>query len=492
MARNYPECQWIFNSEFLTQEADRLNVSESEVEGVYHEKYGPCEYIPFSYKTDAYIYSIIACYCIIIPIGILGNLTVIYTVLTVDELKNVVNLLLVALACSDLLMTIAMPFTFLFNISYSYLASEAACKAVPVIQGTAVMSGIYALVLISVERFYAIVHPFHDAIIKTSCRVALSVALIWTLSACFQIPLPIVSEVDELSYMIGWNSTQEVDNCTAEEMICFSIKQRMCYETWDISQALVFSYSVLVVMYIIPLALLTFFYSRIGYAMWKRKPVGAEVRSYKQRRRLVVFLVVLVVVFAVTWGPYFILQCFIGQQINPILAGYLQVMGHSNVALDPILYALFHQNIRKHVILKFKKLKTCCKSRKNTVSGAELTRTNFPPRTVCNVSSHKSVEPPSAISGDEVGVVGDKHSSLGRDRSSSSFSYDDLILRISDIRRRSEPLTEKSGPSEFINNAFALPTVDPDDEIKSLRSESSTNSLPDASNASLPNSTADT
>lgn len=53
--------------------------------------------------------------------------------------------------------------------------------------GTAVMSGIYTLVVLALERFYVIVRPFHNRILDSPKRIAICIGVIWIISACLQV-----------------------------------------------------------------------------------------------------------------------------------------------------------------------------------------------------------------------------------------------------------------------------------------------------------------
>lgn len=133
MARNVPECQWIFNSttglSFTNETADErcaVNINES------------CSDCMFWELTDPFVFSLIVCYSLIMTIGYLGNISVIVIILSARQLRIPINLLLVALAFSDLVITVAMPFTFLGNISYEYRKSVGICKGTITIQGNSI------------------------------------------------------------------------------------------------------------------------------------------------------------------------------------------------------------------------------------------------------------------------------------------------------------------------------------------------------------------
>lgn len=169
----------------------------------------------------------------------------------------------------------------------------------------------------------------------------------------FQIPLPIVSEVDTYVNLFSTGPNNDyVDSCDG---VCMLVSIHLCIETWSPASALAFSYVVLVMMYLLPLIGISILYFLIGRTMWRRRPVGnssaREVKLYQQKRHIITFMIVLVVTFAVLWGPYFIIHCLRRPISNRYVGAYLQMMGHANVAVNPILYAYFHRNIRKQAVV---------------------------------------------------------------------------------------------------------------------------------------------
>lgn len=162
-----------------------------------------------------------------------------------------------------------------------------------------------------------------------------------------------MSEVDWFEDLFSTGpSTEYVEYCDG---VCMQVAIRLCVEMWSLESALGFSYVVLVMMYLLPLICISFLYFMIGRAMWKRRPVGnasvQEVKLYQQKRHVITFMIVLVVTFTVLWGPYFIIHCLRKPISNRYAAAYLQMMGHANVAVNPILYAYFHRNVRKQAVV---------------------------------------------------------------------------------------------------------------------------------------------
>lgn len=139
----------------------------------------------------------------------------------------------------------------------------------------------------------------------------------------------------------------------------YVITRVMCKETWTSRQSQIYSIALVLMGYMIPLCFLALLYGKVGYILWHRRGVVNSLpersirRHQQQRKKRVALLLSLVISFALLWGPYFIIQCtdyFTTPQYNTEIFSYIHVLGHTNVALNPILYAVFHEKIRAEFV----------------------------------------------------------------------------------------------------------------------------------------------
>ncbi|XP_004225768.2 QRFP-like peptide receptor [Ciona intestinalis] len=358
MGLNYPQCDWIFTNAYLEAFAHTFNVSISEADEILNDALGPCAPLAFDNLPNSYVTILIVLYSIIMTVGILGNLCVIVVISSSRKLWKVVNFLLLSLACSDLLLALTLPWTIIHNTSYDYTMGSGLCKAIPPLQGTAVMSSINCLVAIALERHQAIVYPTRQNIFRSHLRLMIAVGLIWICSFCFQIPQIVV--LDD----VVWNQKTPVKPAT----VWYEVTVHTCQETWSPQQSQAYSIAIIVMVYAVPLALLVFLYGRIGYFVFSRRGIENSLsaehseRSRSRRIRLNVMLVLLVTSFALLWGPYFVFQCLtvcLTSYCSPELVGYLQLVGHVNVAVDPLLYAALHERVREEFIFLVRRLFRC-------------------------------------------------------------------------------------------------------------------------------------
>ncbi|KAG7231631.1 hypothetical protein INR49_010969 [Caranx melampygus] len=110
---------------------------------------------------------LIVAYSAVIAIGLLGNAGLVFIIARQQELRNVTNILIANLSCSDILM----------------------CVVTPFVQCMSVTVSIFSLVLIALERHQLILHPTGWS--PAAGHSYLAVGLTW-LVACF-ISLPFLS-----------------------------------------------------------------------------------------------------------------------------------------------------------------------------------------------------------------------------------------------------------------------------------------------------------
>ncbi|CAK8696990.1 unnamed protein product [Clavelina lepadiformis] len=358
MALYPPKCEYIFAPWYLEMFNKIFNVTNSKE--ILLDSLDPCEDSIDYYLSNGFVYSLISVYALIIFIGLFGSLCVIWVIVTSPSLHKTLNFLLLSLAFSDVVLTLSLPWTLIYNISYDYTLGPGLCTAIPPIQGMAVMSSIYALLLMAVERYQVILHPHHRGLFKTPLRIGMLIAVVWVIAICFQIPQFIVLSEEVLHHdIVVLSSHSGIPEITYRETI------QICSELWaGNQQSLAYSIAIFIFIYSAPLMVIVVVYARIGYFIWFRpSPVvvlsaNGNERARSQRKKIMSMLILLASVFAVCWGPYFVtmLVCLDGH-CNPELTSYFQWLGHTNVALDPILYAYLHVRVREEFLLKLKTIR---------------------------------------------------------------------------------------------------------------------------------------
>ncbi|CAL1529237.1 unnamed protein product [Lymnaea stagnalis] len=215
------------------------------------------------------------------------------------------------------------------------------CKAVPYLQGVSVCASVNTLVVIAVDRYVAICHVMRQRNTKRMARFILLV--IWLLSMLLLIPWALFYEHVYI----------EKDNKT------FAV----CHEKFPtVAQKKAYFLGVIFLMcYTLPLTLIAICYFKIGYRVWHRDAPGITSSKgviEKSKIRVVKMLAVVVLLFMISWMPLYIMRLTLDffppedaavTTIHNLIIPFVQWLGTSNSCMNPLVYCLFSQKIRRRI-----------------------------------------------------------------------------------------------------------------------------------------------
>ena len=268
----------------------------------------------------------------------IGNTLVIYIVFTVNQMKSSTNTLIANMAFADLLMTIDIPYIlkwfYAWDRWFGTFMGTVLCKFFHSAQVGSLAASVFSLLAISLDRSFAILFPLKTIIIRSVVRLA--IAMIWLGALALAIPLMVAASITRRE--------------GAEIVICI--------EDWPPLSREAYSTVLFVIGYAIPLFAIAVAYCLAGLRLCRRKLPGhhnATVHKTVQAtsRRATVMLVTVVVVFAVTWLPFQVLEMIAVYNVTLLRETPIQVsfvipwFGYCNSAINPILYVIFSENYRR-------------------------------------------------------------------------------------------------------------------------------------------------
>ncbi|XP_075548974.1 neuropeptide SIFamide receptor-like [Dermacentor variabilis] len=299
-------------------------------------------------------------YTAVFVVGVVGNCCVLRVVSRNASMKNsAFHALLVNLAVADLMVIVfCLPVTLVGHLFGPWLLGLFVCKSVSYLQGVSVCASVNTLMAISIDRYYAICYPMKRQISLRTCRVV--IAVIWAFSLTITLPwtfffrlMPMLSESE---------TTLQV-----------------CREDWPTEGmgVLYFIVANLVLCYLLPLCVITLCYVFIWLKVWRRRPPGEAhdfgVENIIQRSKIKVakMLLVVVVVFAISWLPLYAIFArlkmgepladgSLEQSLIEVAAPVAQWLGASNSCINPILYAFFNSKFRMGFKAILFRRKCCC------------------------------------------------------------------------------------------------------------------------------------
>jgi len=212
---------------------------------------------------------LIILYTITTVLSIVGNSFVILVFVRGRRSRTDLRPFLINLAISDLIMAIfCMPFSFIYAMLDDWIFSEVMCVIVLFVQILAVCGSVFTNMAIGIDRFMAVMFPLRSRLTKKRARYV--IMLIWL--ACMA--------VSSVQFQVAGT----YDNSG----------RTVCTEMWsDEKQRKIYTVSVFVITYVVPLVILSITYTIVGILLWKRTSPGnrdhaRDMQQLRSKRKVLV------------------------------------------------------------------------------------------------------------------------------------------------------------------------------------------------------------
>ncbi|XP_034251332.1 gastrin/cholecystokinin type B receptor-like [Thrips palmi] len=342
-------------------------------------------------------------YLLTMVLGLVGNALIIFTTQRYRRMQSTTNVFLSSLASADLLLiVVCIPVKLAKLMSFTWNAGFFMCKAVHYMQNVSAMCSVFTLTAMSIERYYAIIHPMKVKYLCSLSQARKICAGIWL--AAFVMATPILQTIDYKEVGVKYSGMWCVRDFEDDFILRFN----------DV-------YS-LVVILVVPTGIMVFTYSVICWEVWhvmlqrcqmtsgkglnvvesiplsKKRQVGfreslkknagqirmeEETQTVKQVTKM---LVAVVVVFVICWAPLLVDNLLTAYGVLPHgyervgdLKGYkymsvcFHLLSYFNSCVNPIVYGFMSRSFRE----SFRQaLCRCCKTaRKANRQPSSNTRT---------------------------------------------------------------------------------------------------------------------
>ncbi|KAH3696739.1 QRFP-like peptide receptor [Dreissena polymorpha] len=301
-------------------------------------------------------------YGLTLLLGVVGNILVIFSVTRYQQMVTTTNTFLLSLASADLLLVlICVPVKFAAFFSYMWRFGEFLCKFVHYIQNVSAVCSVTTLTFMSLERYYAIVHPMKA---KYSCTVGKArkvCTILWIMS--FILALPIL--IGRVHITVGLYR-----------------KAIWCIQEWKLPAfSILYEVYMFCILLAIPVTIMTFAYVRICRELWfitqhrsllrsesghscsskynsKNQVTTLKVKFVDDdntKKQVVKMLVAIILVFVICWAPITVNNLLVSFQVLPTLhIGSLKyireafhVMSYANSCVNPVVYGFMSKNFRQ-------------------------------------------------------------------------------------------------------------------------------------------------
>ncbi|KAM8798985.1 neuropeptide Y receptor type 6-like [Eudromia elegans] len=296
------------------------------------------------------VFVLITAYTLVTIVGLFGNLCLIIIIKRQKEAQNVTNILIANLSLSDVLICImCIPVTVAYTLMDYWIFGEAMCKISSFIQSVSVTVSIFSLVLIAIERYQLIVNPRGW---KPSISHAYwGILFIWGVSVIISTPFLVFHQLtDEPFQHLAFHRD-------------FYKNKVACIEAWpSVMERLVFTTTLLVFQYCLPLAFIFICYLKIFVCLRKRhgkidgtrEPVG----RLGENKRINVMLVSIVVTFAACWLPLNIFNVVFDWNYEALMScnhnlafTLCHLVAMISTCINPIFYGLLNKNFQKDLLV---------------------------------------------------------------------------------------------------------------------------------------------
>ena len=286
---------------------------------------------------------------IINMMAIFGNISVCYAVYRNQRLRSVSNMFVVALAVSDLLISVScMPLSVATLVQSRWVFGTTVCQ----LQGFAIftfaMSSLNTMGIIAISRYFCAVKPARYIVLFRKQRIVLYTAAVWCMA--------LIGSVPPLIFQTGGYTFQP-----AKAMCMYPFQTNIAYTAF-----------IECVFVAAPFTLITFCYAKVFYSVSRSNRVFTQENNPEQLRanveeaKVTKTLALVMVSFALCWLPISIMDHIDAARGEPTLPRKMYLtygfLAYLSSAVNPFIYGATNRRFRqeyKTILKKISLIFTC-------------------------------------------------------------------------------------------------------------------------------------
>ena len=286
---------------------------------------------------------------IVNTMAISGNISVCYAVYRNQRLRSVSNMFVVALAVSDLLISVCcMPLSVATLVQSRWVFGTTVCQ----LQGFAIftfaMSSLNTMGIIAISRYFCVVKPTRYIVLFRKQRIVLYTAAVWCMALIGSVP-PLIFQTGGYTFQPG------------KAMCMYPFQSNIAYT--------VFIECVFVAA---PFTLITFCYAKVFYTVSRSNRVFTQENNPEQLRanveeaKVTKTLALVMLSFSLCWLPISIMDYIDAARGEPTLPRQVYLtygfLVYLSSTINPFIYGATNRHFRreyKAILKKISLIFTC-------------------------------------------------------------------------------------------------------------------------------------
>ena len=274
---------------------------------------------------------------VFVLMSLVGNTLVILTVLINKPMQTTLNYLLVNLAVADMVFALSILISFLIMPFITLPEGQTGRFLCTFIAGGGIgwigaAESSLCLVYISVERYFAIIHPLRQRGRFTRRRLKVFVVVGWIFALLINIP----DVLRVKNYHAGVRSCKSVINL---DNAYISLKVNSL--VW------------LILAGVVPVSIMVYLYFRVVHQLWFKSVQNLEASqraTLRYRKQVTITLITVSVIYAVCWIPnlaHYLMESW--SEAIPWMDKTGTVLLTFNCCVNPVLYSMRMKSFREHL-----------------------------------------------------------------------------------------------------------------------------------------------
>ena len=286
-------------------------------------------------ETAAWVVSVMpVCIMVFTALGIVFNVFVLMVLFLHKKACTVPEIYLSNMAAADLLVLACLPF-WAVNLSnkYNWVFGQVLCRLVNLGINMNIFCSIYFIVLVSIDRYVALVNPMSQNRMRRPKYARLGCVMVWGFGLLMGVPTLVYRKLKTIC-----NNTE----CVLD----YSLREHLLFQGLQIT-----------VSFIIPIFIISFCTFKILKALKNRLMERSNSQNVENKATTLVLAVLLA--FVICWLPFHLLRIVQLLQYSRILKTSTAVdtcmqifvyLSYFNSVINPVLYVIVGKNFWKKAL----------------------------------------------------------------------------------------------------------------------------------------------